>query len=98
MNSPNKSIKTKVCQFMGFLTTFFDYMSQFYGLWFAVLIQRIIKDPIHRIGKLIMCFHIITFLLSSALTAILAQFNPFGVQVNSRCSFDTLFRKTYSAG
>ena len=45
----NKSMETKVCQFMGFLTTFCDYMSQFYALWFAVLIKMIIKDPIHKL-------------------------------------------------
>jgi hypothetical protein len=39
MNVPNKSMETKVCQFMGFLTTFFDYMSQFYALWLAVIIH-----------------------------------------------------------
>lgn len=64
---------------MGFITTFFDYMSQFYALWFAVLIQQIIKDPIHKIGQLIMFFHFVTLGLSAALTAILAQFNTFGV-------------------
>ena len=44
-----KSTKTKVCQFMGFLTTFCDFASQFYALWFAVLIKQIIKDPIHKL-------------------------------------------------
>ncbi len=83
-NIPNTSMETKVCQFMGFLTTFFDYMSQFYALWFAVLIQHIVKDPIHKIGKLIGFFHFITLLLSATLTAILAQFNSFGVQVSQR--------------
>lgn len=48
-NVLNKSMETKVCQFMGFITTFFDYMSQFYALWFAVLIKMIIKDPIHKL-------------------------------------------------
>jgi hypothetical protein len=48
-NVINKSMETKVCQFMGFITTFFDYMSQFYALWFAVLIKMIIKDPIHKL-------------------------------------------------
>ncbi len=71
-NVPNTSMETKVCQFMGLLTTFFDYMSQFYALWFAVLIQHIVKDPIHKIGKLIGFFHFITLVLSATLTAILA--------------------------
>ncbi len=44
-----KSTQTKVCQFMGLLTTFCDYASQFYALWFAVLIKQIIKDPIHKL-------------------------------------------------
>lgn len=48
-NVINKSMETKVCQFMGFITTFFDYMSQFYALWFAVLIKMIIIDPIHKL-------------------------------------------------
>ena len=48
-NVINKSMETKVCQFMGFITTFFDYMSQFYALWFAVLIKMIVKDPIHKL-------------------------------------------------
>lgn len=74
-----KSPQTKICQFMGGLTTFFDYMSQFYALWFAVLIKMIIKDPIHNLQKAIFFFHIITFVLAATLTGILAQFNPFGV-------------------
>jgi hypothetical protein len=78
-NIPNKSMETKVCQFMGFITTFFNYMSQFYALWFAVLIQQIIKDPMHSVAGLIMIFHMLTFCLSAGLTAILAQFNTFGV-------------------
>jgi len=57
---------------MGFLTTFFDYMSQFYALWFAVLIKMIIKDPIHKLQKAICFFHAITFILSAILTATLA--------------------------
>lgn len=64
---------------MGFLTTFFDYMSQFYALWFAVLIKMIIKDPIHKLQKAIMFFHIITIVLSAILTAVLSRFNTFGV-------------------
>jgi hypothetical protein len=44
-----KSTETKVCQFMGLITVFADYMSQFYALWFAVLIKMVIKDPIHRL-------------------------------------------------
>jgi hypothetical protein len=65
---------------MGFLTTFFDYMSQFYALFFAVLIKMIIKDPIHKLEKAIMLFHIITVSLSAVLTAVLSRFNTFGVQ------------------
>jgi hypothetical protein len=79
---PNKSSETKVCQFMGLLTTFFDYMSEFYALWFAVIIKQIIKDPIHKLQKLILLFHVITFIVSAFLTGVLAQFNTFGVQVS----------------
>lgn len=67
---------------MGFITTFFDYMSQFYALWFAVLIKMIIKDPIHKLQKAIMFFHIITISLSALLTLVLSRFNTFGVQVS----------------
>ena len=81
MNVPIKSPETKVCQFMGFITTFFDYMSQLYALWFAVLIKQIIKDPIHKLQKMIMFFHVITFVVSATLTGVLSQFNTFGVQV-----------------
>jgi len=69
---PNKSPETKVCQFMGLLTTFFDYMSEFYALWFAVIIKQIIKDPIHKLQKLILFFHVITFIVSAFLTGVLA--------------------------
>lgn len=72
---------------MGLLTTFFDYMSEFYALWFAVIIKQIIKDPIHKLQKLILFFHVITFIVSAFLTGVLAQFNTFGVQVSILPSF-----------
>lgn len=77
----HKSPETKICQFMGFLTTFCDYMSQFYALWFAVLIKQIIKDPIHKLQKLIYFFHVITFVIAATLTGTLSSFNEFGVEV-----------------
>ena len=94
-----KSSETQVCQVMGFLTTFFDYMSQFYALWFAVIIYQIIKDPIHRLQKRICFFHIITVVIAGTLVGILSSFNTFGVEVrlNEPVQFTRLFRKTFSA-
>lgn len=76
------SARTKACQIMGAISVFCDYMSQFYALWFAVLIQQIIKDPIHRLKKLICFFHTITFIISCSLMIIVSKFNTFGVQVS----------------
>jgi hypothetical protein len=67
---------------MGLVHIFSDYMSQFYDLWFAVLIHQVIKDPIHKLQRLINFFHCVTLLISGALTFGLSQFNTFGVQVN----------------
>ena len=77
----NKSNETLVCQIFGMVRTFCDYMSQFYALWFAVMIKQVIKDPIHRLSKLLLFFHIITFIIAAVLTSILSTFNTFGVQV-----------------
>jgi len=76
---PHVSTKTRACQFMGAVSTFFDYMSQFYALWFAIVIQQIIKDPIHRMQKMICFFHTITFIIACVLITIVSSFNTFGV-------------------
>lgn len=75
----NKSTVTRVCQIFGMLSTFCDYMSMFYALWFAVIIKAVIKDPIHRLTSLLNFFHVITFLIAVVLTSILAYFNSFGI-------------------
>jgi hypothetical protein len=78
-NFPHISTRTKVCQVMGTFSTFFDYMSQFYALWFAIVIQQIIKDPIHKLQRMICFFHVITFLIACVLITIVSKFNTFGV-------------------
>ena len=77
-----KSTETQLCQTLGVMSTFADYMSQFYALWFAVVIQQIIKDPIHKLQKLIYFFHAITVVLALCLTLLMAKWNSFGVQVS----------------
>lgn len=67
---------------MGLARTFCDYMSQFYALWFAVVIKQVIKDPIHKLQKLICFFHVITLIIAACLTMVLSLFNTFGVQVS----------------
>jgi hypothetical protein len=74
-----KSFPTLLCQGMGLTRTFCDYMSQFYALWFAVSIKLIVKDPIHKLQKVICFFHVITLCLAGALTGVLSLFNTFGV-------------------
>ena len=88
-----KSMKTMFCQVMGFASTFCDYMSQFYALWFAVTIKQVIKDPIHRLQGLICFFHIITLVIAGSLTGTLSIFNTFGVQVSQEnCRKTTFFK------
>jgi len=70
---------TKLCQGMGFVHTFCDYMSQFYALWFAVIIKQVIKDPIHKLKRLINLFHLMTFVIAGGLTLTLSKFHTFGV-------------------
>ena len=70
---------------MGFTRTFCDYMSQFYALWFAVVMKQVVKDPIHKLKNQICFFHLATLALSGSLTAVLSFFNTFGVQEDLSC-------------
>lgn len=75
----NQSPQTHLCQSMGFVHTFCDYMSQFYALWFAVLIKQVIKDPIHKMKRMINTIHVLTILIAGGLTLTLSKFHTFGV-------------------
>ena len=79
------SMETKLCQAMGFTQTFCDYMSQFYALWFAVVMKQVVKDPISKHQKQICFFHMATLAISGTLTAVLSFFNTFGVQEDLQC-------------
>ena len=75
----HRSPQTCLCQSMGFVHTLCDYMSQFYALWFAVLIKQVIKDPIHKMKRMINTFHLLTILIAGGLTITLSKFHTFGV-------------------
>jgi hypothetical protein len=78
-SQPHRSPQTRLCQTMGFVHTLCDYMSQFYALWFAVLIKQVTKDPIHKMKRMINTFHLLTILIAGGLTLTLSKFHTFGV-------------------
>lgn len=76
-----KHFVTKMCAFLGVIKILVYYLSQFYALWLAVLIKQILKDPIHRLNRYIIFYHIVTFLVAIILTIALSATNDFGVEV-----------------
>lgn len=61
---------------------FCDYMAQLYSFWLAILIKQIIKDPIHKLSRLIYVYHVITVFVSILLTLFLGIVNNYGVEVS----------------
>ena len=92
---------TKLCIYFGAIRIFFDFLSQFYCLWLAVLIKQILKDPIHRLNRYIWIYNAITIIVSLGLTGVISIFNQFGVEVSILHSLflenKCVFRKHYNA-
>lgn len=49
-------------------------------MWIAILINQILKDPIHKLMKYIVLYHIITIVSSLVFTGFLEYNNKFGVE------------------
>lgn len=79
----NRHVETKVCALFGVIKTLVYFLSQFYALWLAVLIKQILKDPIHRMTRYLIFYHILTFFVAIILTIILSVSNDFGIEVIS---------------
>jgi hypothetical protein len=77
-----RSLETKLCIYFGFIKTLVDFLCQFYTLWLAVLIKQILKDPIHRLNRYIIFYHVLTVLICLLLAAYVQTINGFGVEVS----------------
>lgn len=77
-----RMIETKFCMLFGFIKSFVDFLSQFYTLWLAVLIKQILKDPIHRLNRYMILYHILTILICMLLCLYVQLANGFGVEVS----------------
>jgi hypothetical protein len=86
-----RSLETKLCIYFGFIKTLVDFLCQFYTLWLAVLIKQILKDPIHRLNRYIIFYHVLTVLICLLLAAYVQTINGFGVEVSPyKVFYDTL--------
>jgi hypothetical protein len=81
-----KSTETTVCTWLGVVKVFCDYMAQLYSFFLAILIKQIIKDPIHKLSKVIYLYHFITITVSLLLTVGLGIINNYGVEVITLCN------------
>jgi len=76
-----KSFKTELCQGIGVAKVFTDFMSMFYTFFIALLIKQIISNPIDKIRKYSIAYHVIAFLCSLTLTIVFVIADKFGVEV-----------------
>lgn len=79
---PRSSI-TRACVVLGACKVFCDFMAQGYAFFLAILIKKILKDPIHKLHGQIILSHVVTIIVAIILTFSITINHEFGVEVYS---------------